>query len=221
MIKLTGFLLSSPSSVPKFITLPRRRRRRRRNPDEPANAADAEARDLAEAQRRSLADTMGGGRSSNRRDRSNRSNGDDGQTPSAAFDERLDEMLREVSFGNRTEVGNGSFFPVLLCSTDTVFLSLTCRSMRISTQETEQTSNKTEHYNIGSHTKKPSFFQSKSTHEENNPSIRFLFRTPFFFSPRKNPRPFHHPFHCTIPPYKSFRFIVSGHQPTSRLLALI
>lgn len=43
--------------MPKFITLPRRRRRRRRNPDGTGmTAEEQEARDLAEAQRRSMAD---------------------------------------------------------------------------------------------------------------------------------------------------------------------
>lgn len=91
--------------MPKFITLPRRRRRRRRNADGstgPLSPAEAEQRDLAEAQRRSLADTMGGGPTS-RRDRSNRSN-DDGQTPSREFEARLDDMLREVSLSKRNEI---------------------------------------------------------------------------------------------------------------------
>uniref|UniRef100_V5EJP4 PH domain-containing protein n=1 Tax=Kalmanozyma brasiliensis (strain GHG001) TaxID=1365824 RepID=V5EJP4_KALBG len=47
-------------AMPKFITLPRRRRRRRRNPDgTTVNPEEQEARDLAEAQRRSVADASG------------------------------------------------------------------------------------------------------------------------------------------------------------------
>ncbi|KAJ9479727.1 PH domain-containing protein [Pseudozyma hubeiensis] len=47
-------------AMPKFITLPRRRRRRRRNPDgTTANPEEQEARDLAEAQRRSMAEAGG------------------------------------------------------------------------------------------------------------------------------------------------------------------
>ncbi|SNX84983.1 uncharacterized protein MEPE_03692 [Melanopsichium pennsylvanicum] len=46
--------------MPKFITLPRRRRRRRRNPDGTTlNPEEQEARDLAEAQRRSMAEASG------------------------------------------------------------------------------------------------------------------------------------------------------------------
>ncbi|KDN52491.1 PH domain-like protein [Tilletiaria anomala UBC 951] len=47
--------------MPKFITLPRRRRRRRHNPDGTAASptTEREAADLAEAQRRSLADQNG------------------------------------------------------------------------------------------------------------------------------------------------------------------
>ncbi|TKY84831.1 hypothetical protein EX895_005911 [Sporisorium graminicola] len=51
-------------AMPKFITLPRRRRRRRRNADgATVNAEEQEARDLAEAQRRSMAEA--GGRAAN------------------------------------------------------------------------------------------------------------------------------------------------------------
>ena len=47
-------------AMPKFITLPRRRRRRRRNADgAAANPEEQEARDLAEAQRRSMAEASG------------------------------------------------------------------------------------------------------------------------------------------------------------------
>lgn len=51
--------------MPKFITLPRRRRRRRRNADgTTVNPEEQEARDLAEAQRRSMAEA--GGRAAER-----------------------------------------------------------------------------------------------------------------------------------------------------------
>lgn len=52
--------------VPKFITLPRRRRRRRRAPDGTVTSpvTEREAADLAEAQRRSMAEqNQNGGRS--------------------------------------------------------------------------------------------------------------------------------------------------------------
>ncbi|PWN30196.1 hypothetical protein BDZ90DRAFT_257289 [Jaminaea rosea] len=84
-------------AMPKFITLPRRRRRRNR----PAARQEEqrEAADLAEAQRRSLADANGsGGRgtanaasSANRASGSARPSGDNTPDPSARFD----EMLRE------------------------------------------------------------------------------------------------------------------------------
>ncbi|CAO1612792.1 unnamed protein product [Parajaminaea phylloscopi] len=79
--------------MPKFITLPRRRRRRNRpRPEE----QEREAADLAEAQRRSLADAGRSAPSTRRNSavasgRSGRRSGDATPDPSARFD----EMLRE------------------------------------------------------------------------------------------------------------------------------
>lgn len=82
--------------MPKFITLPRRRRRRNRNRIEDN---DREAAELAEAQRRSLADA--GGVSSARRSsaatRSGRASGDVSPGPSARFDEMLREEHEELT----------------------------------------------------------------------------------------------------------------------------
>ncbi|KAN0065150.1 hypothetical protein ACQY0O_001647 [Thecaphora frezii] len=87
--------------MPKFITLPRRRRRRRRNADGTSlTAEEQEARDLAEAQRRSMmemggrASATGAGDSAIRSARPSVSN-DNALNPSAAFE----EMLREEEEG--------------------------------------------------------------------------------------------------------------------------
>lgn len=89
-------------AMPKFITLPRRRRRRRRQVDGTANnAEEQEARDLAEAQRRSIAEAGGraaegtrdGVDSTTRASMSQRPSMsmEDEMNPSAAFE----RMLRE------------------------------------------------------------------------------------------------------------------------------
>ena len=83
--------------MPKFITLPRRRRRRRRNPDGTTmTAAEQEARDIAEAQRRSMmeaGESSGRGASSRAPRPSNSIEND--LNPSAAFEEMLREEHEE------------------------------------------------------------------------------------------------------------------------------
>ncbi|GAC99104.1 hypothetical protein PHSY_006702 [Pseudozyma hubeiensis SY62] len=92
-------------AMPKFITLPRRRRRRRRNADgTPANPEEQEARDLAEAQRRSMAEAGGRGADARTGDepmpRASTSarpsmSVEDEMNPSAAFERMLREDQEE------------------------------------------------------------------------------------------------------------------------------
>lgn len=93
--------------MPKFITLPRRRRRRR-----PRETEDREAADLAEAQRRSLAEANGGsaaasgggrnGRATRRTGSNNGSGAEAGQDPSARFDEMLREEHEDLIRPNQS-----------------------------------------------------------------------------------------------------------------------
>ena len=74
--------------VPKFITLPRRRRRRRRNPDAASPLTEREQAEIAEAQRRSLAEQNGATRAP-----VSRASASPANDPSDDFE----AMLREVS----------------------------------------------------------------------------------------------------------------------------
>ncbi|SPO26725.1 uncharacterized protein UTRI_04032_B [Ustilago trichophora] len=90
--------------MPKFITLPRRRRRRRRNADGTTiSPEEQEARDLAEAQRRSMAEAGGGrGTGAGATPRTSMSQGgrpsmslENELNPSAAFERMLREDQEE------------------------------------------------------------------------------------------------------------------------------